>query len=106
MDEGARALLNRLSREAHELAMLAADIAANGQATASQRYAGFQAKHDTNPQPGDLLCPITGTKANPRCSWVINGAEYFFCCPPCIDEFVRLAKQGQSLPSPDRLVKN
>ncbi|MBW3599219.1 MAG: hypothetical protein KY475_18355 [Planctomycetes bacterium] len=70
-----------------------ADIAANGDATPSARYRGFRARHDFNPQPGDPLCPITRTKANPQCTWIIGGREYEFCCPPCIDEFVRLAKE-------------
>jgi hypothetical protein len=26
------------------------------------------------------------------CSWIIGGQKYTFCCPPCIDEFVKLAK--------------
>lgn len=71
-----------------------ADIAANGQVTAAQRYASFQAKHDTNPQPGDLICPVTGTKASRKCSWIIDGQTYYFCCPPCIDETVRLARES------------
>jgi hypothetical protein len=71
----------------------AADIAANGNQTASEKFAGFRAKHDFNPQPGDAICPITRTKANPNCSWIIGGQEYTFCCPPCIDEFLELAKQ-------------
>lgn len=78
----------------------AADVAANGQMTASQRYQGFQARHDVNPQPGDLLCPITRTKANPSCTWIIDGSRYSFCCPPCIDEFLRVAKS-----EPEQLLK-
>jgi hypothetical protein len=77
----------------------AADIAANGRMTASQRYKGFHARHDANPQPGDLLCPITQTKANPACTWTIDGSHYSFCCPPCIDEFLVLAKSD-----PDRIL--
>jgi hypothetical protein len=70
-----------------------ADIEANGHMTATQKFAGFHAAHDLNPKPGDLLCPVTLTKANPKCTWIINGKEYEFCCPPCVDEFVRLAKE-------------
>jgi hypothetical protein len=77
----------------------AADIAANGRMTASQKYQGFRARHDLNPQPGDLLCPITRTKANPSCTWIIDGSRYSFCCPPCIDEFVNIAKSD-----PDQLL--
>lgn len=80
----------------------AADIEANGRSTASEKYAQFQANHDADPQPGDRICPITRTKANPRCLWVVNGREYQFCCPPCIDEFVRLAKTDPTqVQSPD-----
>lgn len=68
------------------------DIAANGKQTAAQAFVNFQAQHDFRPQAGDLICPITRTKANPACSWIIGGETYHFCCPPCIDEFVRLAK--------------
>lgn len=70
-----------------------ADIAANGRRTAMQKFKGFQAKHDVDPKPGDRLCPITDTKANPQCTWVIGGKTYEFCCPPCVEEFVRLAKE-------------
>ena len=68
------------------------DIAANGGVTAAERYRGFRAVHDLNPRPGDAMCPITQTKADPRCTWIVNGNTYQFCCPPCIDEFVQLAK--------------
>lgn len=68
------------------------DIEANGRQTAQQRYAGFKARHDPNPTPGDLVCPITQTKANSDCVWVIGGQTYAFCCPPCIDEFLQRAK--------------
>jgi hypothetical protein len=72
----------------------AEDIKANGNMTASQKYAGFKASHDRNPRPGDKICPITDTKANPKCTWIVGGKTYEFCCPPCIDEFVRLAKEN------------
>lgn len=70
----------------------AADIEANGRVTASEKYPGFRATHDADPRPGDRVCPVTRTKADPRCAWVVGGERYTFCCPPCIDEFVRLAK--------------
>ena len=73
-----------------------ADIEANGSALPSQKFRGFKPSHDYNPQPGDRLCPVTRTKANPQCTWVIGGLEYQFCCPPCIGEFVRLAKESQN----------
>jgi hypothetical protein len=80
-----------------------ADIDANGRTTPSVRYANFQARHDLNPQPGDPLCPITRTKASPDCTWTIAGCNYQFCCPPCIDEMVRLAKQQPQRVQPPEL---
>lgn len=83
-----------------------ADIEANGKLTASQKFAGFKAAHDLNPKSGDKICPITLTKANPKCSWVIDGNVYEFCCPPCIDEFVKLAKnEPEKLKAPGEYVK-
>ncbi len=69
------------------------DIDRNNRMTAAEKYKGFRAKHDPNPNVGETICPITGTKANAACSWVIGDETYYFCCPPCIDEFVRLAKE-------------
>lgn len=84
----------------------AADIEANEGLTASEKFVGFKAKHDFNPQPGDLLCPITQTKANPDCDWIIGGHRYTFCCPPCIDEFVELAKRDpDKIQPPEAYVK-
>jgi hypothetical protein len=71
-----------------------ADIKANGNMTASQKFKGFKAKHDMKPKPGDKICPVTFTKANPQCSWVVGGKTFEFCCPPCVDEFVKLAKEN------------
>jgi len=68
------------------------DIQTNGNQTASEMFKGFIARHDFSPKQGDRLCPITRTKANAACSWVIGGARYYFCCPPCIDEFLLMAK--------------
>ena len=83
-----------------------ADIAANGNQTASQRYATFRSAHVMNPPVGSLLCPVTFTKANSACTWIINGHEYQFCCPPCIDEFVRTAKESpQDISPPDAYIK-
>jgi len=69
-----------------------ADIKANGSVTASEKYKGKMAKHDMKPKAGDKICPITMTKANPKFTWIIGGKTYEFCCPPCIDEYVLLAK--------------
>jgi hypothetical protein len=83
-----------------------ADIVANGRTVPSQKFKGFLARHDYDPAPGDRLCPVTRTKANGSCTWVVNGSVYEFCCPPCIDEFVRLAKENPSqLLPPDAYIK-
>jgi hypothetical protein len=83
----------------------AADIEANERATASEKYRGFRASHDFAPEPGDRVCPVTRTKANPGCTWTVDGKEYQFCCPPCIDEFVRLAKERpEQVPEPSHYV--
>jgi hypothetical protein len=82
-----------------------ADIKANG-TLPSQKFRGFRASHDSNPQPGDRLCPVTQTKANRECTWIIGGQRYQFCCPPCIAEFVRLAKERpEQIQSPDAYVQ-
>jgi YHS domain-containing protein len=82
------------------------DIRANDGLTASEKFGRFRAQHDFSPEPGDRICPITRTKADPRCTWVINGDTYHFCCPPCVDEFVRLAKeQPEQLKVPEFYVE-
>ncbi len=83
-----------------------ADIATNGNVTASQKFRGVMAKHDMKPKPGDKVCPITNTKANSRFTWVVDGKPYEFCCPPCVDEFVKLAKeQPDAIKSPETYFK-
>lgn len=70
----------------------ATDIAANGNKTASEKFKGIKGEHDSKPKPGDKLCPISMTKASAKFTWIIDGKAYEFCCPPCVDEFVALAK--------------
>lgn len=70
-----------------------ADIKANGNVTASEKFKGVKAQHDLKPKSGDKICPVTMTKANPNFRWIIGGKTYEFCCPPCVDEFVALAKE-------------
>lgn len=83
-----------------------ADIKANGSTTAAIKFAGKVSKHDAKPKTGDRICPISRTKANPEFTWIINGQPYQFCCPPCVDEYVRLAKeQPGELQPPDSFVK-
>lgn len=84
----------------------AADIKANGNMTASERFRGLRAKHDMRPKSGDKICPVTFTKANPQFSWVVAGKNYEFCCPPCVDEFVSWAKeQPELVKEPNEYVK-
>ena len=84
-----------------------ADIKANGNVTAAEKFKGFMAKHDLKPKRGDKICPVTLTKANPQCTWIIGGKKYEFCCPPCVDEFVALAKSNpELLKKPEDFVKH
>jgi hypothetical protein len=84
------------------------DIEANGNMTASQKFKGFMAKHDMHPKAGDKICPVTMTKANPACAWIVGGKSYEFCCPPCVDEFVSWAKNEETVKdilTPEEYVK-
>lgn len=84
----------------------AADIAANGNQTGNQKFRGFVPTHDLKPKVGDKICPITLTKANPKCTWIVDGKTYEFCCPPCVEEFVKLAKeQPGEIKDPTEYVK-
>jgi hypothetical protein len=84
----------------------AADVAANGNVTASQKFKGIKSTHDMRPKVGDMLCPVSGTKANPEFTWIIDGKSYEFCCPPCIDEYLASAKTSTDpLPEPESFVK-
>jgi hypothetical protein len=71
----------------------AADIAATGNTVPTEKYKGIRAQHDDNPKAGEKICPISKTKANPKFTWVIGGKTYEFCCVPCIEELVALAKE-------------
>jgi YHS domain-containing protein len=83
-----------------------ADIKANGNMTASQKFKSLKAAHDLKPKPGDKICPITLTKASPNFTWVVDGKTYEFCCPPCVDEFVQNAKENPtSIKKPGDYVK-
>lgn len=84
----------------------AADIVANGNQTGNQKFRGFVPTHDLKPKVGDKICPVTLTKANPKCSWIVDGKTYEFCCPPCVEEFVKLAKeQPTEIKEPAEYVK-
>lgn len=111
-DEGAGHAENMPDEEAGKLfltpggAYTEDDIAANGRQTAAQKFRGFVPTHDLFPKPGDKICPITLTKANPKCAWIVGGKSYEFCCPPCVEEFVKLAKlEPVKIQEPDQYVK-
>lgn len=83
-----------------------ADIRASGGMPAFRKYAELQASHDVRPRPGARLCPISLTKGNRRFTWVVGGKTYVFCCPPCVEEFVRRAKEEpQTIKEPEMYVK-
>lgn len=71
----------------------AADIQANGNTIPAVKYNGVRPTHDSHPKVGQKICPISETLANPKFTWVIGGKTYEFCCIPCIEEFVALAKE-------------
>ena len=83
------------------------DIRANGNVTAAQKFKGAKAVHNLSPQTGEKICPITLTKANPKFTWVVGGKPYEFCCPPCVDEFVKNAKEHpDQVKDPGEFVKH
>ncbi len=69
-----------------------ADIKANGTKVPGEKYKGIKSNHNTEAKPGDKICPISETLANPQFTWIIGGKTYEFCCTPCVEEFVDLAK--------------
>lgn len=88
-------------------AYTAADIAANGNTSAYQKYATVVPMHDAKVAVGEAVCPISETKPNPALKWQIGGKVYTFCCPPCIAEFVQKAKTDPaSIKSPSEYVKH
>ncbi len=83
-----------------------ADIKANGNQLPAQKFRGVKVSHDLKPVVGDRICPITLTKANPGYTWVIGGKEYLFCCPPCVEEYVTLAKKDPAaIKPPETFIK-
>lgn len=83
-----------------------ADIEANGSVTATQKFKGVKSAHDMFPKTGDKICPITQTKANKNFTWIVGGKAYEFCCPPCVDEFVKMAKTTpDKIDAPETYIK-
>jgi hypothetical protein len=75
-----------------------ADIKANGNVVPSQKFTGISWPHDDELKTGDKVCPVTANKADERCYWIVNSRKYEFCCTPCLDKFVKWAKE-----KPDRI---
>ena len=83
-----------------------ADIKANGSTTVAEKNKELKVSHDLKPKAGDRLCPVTLTKANPELTWIIGGKKYEFCCPPCVEEFVTLAKtKPEDVKAPETYIK-
>jgi hypothetical protein len=83
-----------------------ADIKANGNMTAAQKFKGIVSNHNAKPKPGQKICPISMTQANPKFTWIVGGKPYEFCCPPCVDEFVKTAKNNpEEILPPEKYVK-
>ncbi len=70
-----------------------ADMLANGPKLPDEKYKGIKSRHDADAKPGDKVCPISETLANPQFTWVVGGKTYEFCCVPCVEEFVSAAKE-------------
>lgn len=74
-----------------------ADVGANGGTTPAKKFSGHEADHgaahDLAPERPGWLCPVTAARSEPGLAWLVGGHSYRFCCSPCIDEFVRLAKE-------------
>ena len=79
-----------------------ADIEANGNTTAARKFVGREAEHALAPSKAGWLCPVASARSEPGVSWIVGGQDYRFCCSPCVDEFVRLAKeQPERIKPPD-----
>src|SRR5262245_65014013 len=83
-----------------------ADIKANGSTVPSQKFRDVSWPHDDDLKPGDKVCPVTANKADPRCNWIVNGKKYEFCCTPCLDKFIKWAKQDPNkVKEPDSYIQ-
>jgi hypothetical protein len=67
-----------------------ADIKANGNTVASEKFMGKSWEHGDK-KIGDKICPVTDNKAEAECFWIVNGQRYEFCCHPCVDKFMKWA---------------
>lgn len=72
----------------------AADISKNGNVVPSVKFQDAVWEHAEDLKPGDKVCPVTVNKADEKCAWWVNGKEYEFCCAPCLEKFVKWAKES------------
>jgi len=50
---------------------------------------------------------VTKMKANPKFTWIVDGQSYQFCCPPCVGEFVTMAKERpEEMKTPEDYIKS
>jgi hypothetical protein len=70
-----------------------ADVTANGDLTPYERFRGIEIVH-RDAVAGETICPVSGSRGNPAITWRIGGESYSFCCPPCIEDLVRIAKDS------------
>jgi YHS domain-containing protein len=83
-----------------------ADIEKNGNTVPSVKFQGMFWPHDDNLMAGDKTCPVTDVKADAQCSWWVNGQSYEFCCPSCLEKFVKWAKETpERVKAPEAYVK-
>ncbi|MCI0705302.1 MAG: hypothetical protein L0241_29940, partial [Planctomycetia bacterium] len=82
------------------------DIQKNGNTVPAVKFYGISWSHEDNPKVGDKLCPVTVNKTDEKCAWWVNGKRYEFCCPPCLEKFVKMAKDSpEKVKDPDEYVK-
>ena len=83
-----------------------ADIKANGNTVPSEKFASIRWSHEDDLKKGDKVCPVTANKSDERCYWIVNAKKYEFCCTPCLDKFVKLAKeQPEKIKDPDQYIQ-
>lgn len=83
-----------------------ADIEKNGKLVPSAKFKDMSWAHEDDLKPGDKICPVTYNKADAQCVWYVNGKAYEFCCPPCLEKFVKWAKsQPDKIKPPESYVK-
>ena len=68
----------------------AADIKANGDVPPKVKFKGIAHREEAL-KVGDKMYPISKEKASSEVTWVIAGERYEFCCPPCVERFLKLA---------------